>query len=141
VRVSSNGNAGIAAGRRPLAVWLVCLADGLLAAFLVATALLAVDHGYSSTQAVISGVFGLGISVAAHATWFGNRKGRIVLVVLIALLMGLFFLQSLRSFAYYIDLDYGESTYGPSLFNMAAALVWLLLNGAGLFSKRARMFF
>lgn len=131
----------IAARRRPLAVWLVCLADGLLAAFLIATALLAVDHGYSSGQAVVSGVFGLGISIAAHATWFGNRHGRIVLLVLVAVLMALFFLQSLRSFAYYIDVDYGESYYGPSLFNMTAALIWLLLNFAGLFSKRARMFF
>jgi len=127
--------------KRPLSVWILCLGNGLLAAFLIASSLVAEDRGYASWQAAISGICGLGITLSAHATWYGFRWARTVLLGLVTLFLGLVMLQSAMTIAWALDVGYQGPMVASAFTRLCVSLVWLAVNYGFLLSKRAREFF
>lgn len=127
--------------KRPLSVWVLCLGNGLLAAFLIASSLVAEERGYAPWQAAISGLSGLGIAIAAHATWFGYRLGRTVLLVLVTLFLGLIVLQSAMMIAWALDVGYQGPIVASAFTRFCLSLLWLVVNYGFLLSKRVRVFF
>lgn len=127
--------------RRPLSVWFLCLTNGLVAVFLVATAIVAELRGYTSSQAAYYGFFGLGISIAAHLTWFGYRWGRLLLLLLMTVFLGLMIVYSMWIIAWGMEHDVFSEEIRNALLRAGLSLVWLALNYILLFGKRARMFF
>ena len=128
-------------GKRPLSEWVLCLGNGLLAVFLIATSLIAEDRGFSSWQAAISGICGLGISLSAHATWFGNRRARNILLELVTLFLGLIAAQSAMLLLWALDVSYQGAIVGAAFTRLCLSLLWLVVNYVFLLSKRARVFF
>jgi len=128
-------------GKRPLSVWVLCLGNGVLAVFLIATSLIAEDRGFSSWQAAISGICGLGISLSAHASWFGNRRARNILLGLVTLFLGLIVAQSAMLLLWALDVSYQGAIVGAAFTRLCLSLFWLVANYVFLLSKRARVFF
>lgn len=127
--------------KRPASIWLVSLGNGLLAAFLIATSLLAVGRGYSVSQAVFTGIIGLGVSISAHAVWYGYRYGRIALLALITLFAGLIAVQDLRVVLWAMDVGYRGPIFDWAIVRVVLSLAWLSVNYWLLLGKRARVFF
>lgn len=138
----ANDNLVLDRAKRPLSVWLICLGNGLMAIILIATGFLAEARGYSSALAAVYGFTGLAMSVAAHATWYGNRFGRLALLVLVTLYFGNLVGYSVWAIAQAPDepLFYDDVVTG-ALLRIGLSLVWLALNYILLFQQRARMFF
>ncbi len=130
-----------AARKRPLSIWLLSLGNGLLAAFLIATSLLAVGRGFTVSQAVFSGVVGLGVSISAHAAWYGYRYGRAVLLALITLFLGLIAVQDFRILMWALDVGYHGIEVDWSIARIVLSLVWILVNYWFFLNKRARAFY
>lgn len=127
--------------KRPLSVWVLCLGNGLLAVFLIASSLIAEDRGYAPWQAAISGICGLGVTLSAHACWFGNRWARNILLVLITVFLGLIVLQSAMTLLWALEAGYQGPIAGAALTRFCLSLLWLIVNYGFLHSKRARVFF
>jgi len=127
--------------RRPLSIWILCLLNGLLAIVLVAVAVLARSRGYSGIQAIAAVVAGVGISIGAHATWYGARWGRLLLLVLLAGFLGLVIAHSVMVIAWARDTGYHGEYVTYAWIRGGASLAWLALNAIVLFGRRARMFF
>jgi len=128
-------------GKRPLSVWVLCLGNGVLAVFLIATSLVAEDRGFASWQAAISGICGLGVTLSAHATWFGNRLARTVLLAFITVFLGLVVLQSALTIIWAVDVGYQGPILSAAFTRLCLSLLWLVVNYVFLLSKRARVFF
>ena len=137
----SNDNVAALRGKRPLSVWVLCIANGLLAAFLIATSLVAEARGFSGVQAAIAGISGLGISIAAHATWFGSRIGRKVLVGLLTLFLGLLIAQSIMVIVWAAETGYHARIVDDAWTRAALSLAWLCANYVFLFGNKAKTFF
>lgn len=127
--------------RRPLSVWVLCLANGLIAIFLIATAILAEMRGYTSAQAAYYGFSGIALSIAAHTTWFGYRWGRILLLVLLTVFLSLMIAYSLWVIAWALENHVAGRLVTHALLRAGLSLAWLALNYNLLFGRRARMFF
>lgn len=130
----------IALPKRPLSVWLLTIGNYLFAAFMLAASFMAETKGFSAGQAAIPGILGLGIALSAVATWYGYRTGRLILLILLTVFLGLLIVQS----AIYIDwADKHRYPWGVNLaiFRLTGSLIWLVLNWVFLFRKRARAFF
>jgi hypothetical protein len=128
-------------GKRPLSVWVLCLGNGLLAVFLITSSLIAEERGYAPWQAAISGICGLGLTLSAHAAWFGNRLGRNLLLAIITLFLGLLVVQSAMTLFWAWNNGYQGPIAGTALTRICLSLLWLVVNYAFLLSKRARVFF
>jgi len=128
-------------GKRPLSVWVLCLGNGVLAVFLIASSLIAEERGYTPWQAAISGICGLGLTLSAHAAWFGNRLGRNLLLAIITLFLGLLLMQSLLTLLWAWQNGYQGPIAGAALTRFCLSLLWLVVNYGFLLSKRARVFF
>ncbi|GAA0562630.1 hypothetical protein [Rhizomicrobium electricum] len=128
-------------GRRPLSIWILSIGNGLLAVFMIATSILAEDRGYSGGQAAFVGVTGVLISLAAHTTWYGYRWGRLALLILLTLFLGLLIVQSAMVISWANEVGYRASSVDAAMMRAGLSLVWLALNYIFLFGKRARMFF
>ena len=137
----SNDNVAVARGKRPMSVWVLCIANGLLAVFLIATSLMAEDRGFTGVQAAIAGIAGVGISIAAHATWYGSRIGRRVLVVLLTAFLGLLAAQSVMVIVWAAETGYHARIVDAAWTRAALSLVWLCTNYVFLFDKKAKAFF
>jgi len=137
----SNDNVVAERGKRPLSVWVLCIGNGLLAAVLIATSLVAEDRGFSGVQAAIAGICGVGISIAAHATWFGNRIGRRVLVGLLTLFLGLLAAQSVMEIVWAAEIGYHGRSVNAAWTRAALSLAWLCANYLILFGHKAKAFF
>lgn len=127
------------ARKRPASVWLLWITNGLLAAFLIAASLIAQDRGFAVWQAALSGIFGLIISIAAHAMWYGNRKGRAVLLAALTVFLGLIIVQSLIMIQRADAMGFSAGT--ADLMRIALSIVWLFANYWLLLRKRVRTFF
>ena len=127
--------------KRPLSVWVLCIINGLLAAFLIASSFIAEDRGYSSGQAAFVGIAGLVISIAAHATWYGYRWGRLALLALLTVVLGLLIVQSVMYIDWADDAGFLGRTVTIAWLRAALSLAWLLANYIFLLRKPARMFF
>lgn len=128
--------------KRPLSVWFLSLANGLLAIILIATSFLAEDRGYSAGLAAVYGFTGLAMSVAAHATWYGSRLGRLILLVLITLYFGNLIGYSLWTIVAVADnLASYDGMVLAALLRIGLALIWIGLNYILLLGRRARVFF
>lgn len=127
--------------KRPLSVWGLCILDGLLAAFLIASSILAEDFGFSGGQAAIAGISGILISLAAHATWYGNRWGRLVLVIVLTLFLGLLVAQSAMVIAWSLDTGYSGPMVNGAWYYVVLLPLWLCAHYLLLFGKRAKAFF
>ena len=127
--------------KRPLSVWVLCIVNWLLAAFLIASGIIAESRGYSGGQALFVGIAGLAVSVAAHATWYGSRWGRLVLLALLTLVLGLLIVQSVMYIDWAGDVGYSGRGGNAASVRAALSLAWLLANYIVLFRKPARMFF
>lgn len=126
--------------KRPLSVWLITSGNYLFAAVMIATSFMAEAKGFTAGQAAIPGILGLGIALASVATWYGYRTGRLVLLILLTIFLGLLITQSIM----YIDwADKHRYPWGVNLaiFRLIGSLIWLALNWVFLFRKRARAFF
>ena len=137
----SNDNVAAERGTRPMSVWVLCIANGLLAAFLIAASLVAEDHGFTGVQAAIAGICGIGISIAAHATWFGSRIGRRVLVVLLTVFLGLLAAQSVMEIVWAAEINYHARSVNTAWTRAALSLAWLCANYLLLFGHKAKAFF
>lgn len=137
----SNDNVVIVRGRRPLSVWVLCILNGVLAAFLIASSIVAEDRGYSGGQAAIAGIAGVLISIAAHTTWFGYRWGRLALVLLLTLFLGLLFVQSVMLIAWANEHGYRADFVDAAFVRAGLSLAWLVVNYIFLFGRRARKFY
>jgi hypothetical protein len=137
----SNDNVVVVRGRRPLSVWLLTIGSGVLAAFMVAASIMAEDRGYTGGQAAIAGIAGVGLSIAAHATWFGSRWGRLALLVLLTLFLGLLVVQSAMVIAWANETGYRAKFVDAAFLRAGLSLVWLALNYIFLLGRRARVFF
>ena len=137
----ANDNVVMLRGKRPLSVWVAGIANGILAAFLIGTSLKAEAAGYSGGQAAIVGIAGLAIAVAAHATWYGYRTGRLVLLVMLTLILGLLLVQSLMTIAWANETGYQGRYVDAAALRALFSLAWLALNYIFVFRKNARSFF
>ncbi len=136
----SNDNV-VGVGKRPLSVWILCIINWLLAAFLIASGFVAVSRGYSVAQAAFVGIAGLVISIAAHATWYGSRWGRLALLALLTVFLGLLIAQSVMYIDWADDVGYSGRGVNAAILRAALSLAWLVLNYIFLFRKPARTFF
>jgi hypothetical protein len=127
--------------KRPLSIWVLCIINGLLAAFLIASCIIAESRGYSGWQAAFVGIAGLLISIAAHATWYGFRWGRSALLTLLTVVLGLLIVQSVMYIDWAADAGFLGRAVTAAWFRTGLSLAWLALNFIFLFRKRARMFF
>jgi hypothetical protein len=127
--------------QRPTSVWLLSISNGVLAAFLIASSLLAEDRGFSAGQAAFTGITGLGVSISAHATWYGYRYGRIVLLALLTLFLGLVFVHSAQTINWAVETQYRGSIFHWAVARAVLSIAWLFVNYWFLLGKRARMFF
>lgn len=125
--------------KRPLSVWILWIGNGLLAVFLVAASLIAEDRGFKGWQAAISGIAGLVISIAAHAMWYGNRRGRNILLGALTVFLGLIIVQSLMMVQRADAVGYGADR--ADMFRIVLSSVWIFVNYWFLLNKRARVFF
>lgn len=126
---------------RPTSVWLLTICNGVLAAFLIASSLIAEDRGFSAGQAAFTGIVGLGVSISAHATWYGYRYGRIVLLALLTVFLGLVIAHSATTINWAVQTQYRGSVFHWAVARAILSIVWLFVNYWFLFDKRARMFF
>lgn len=126
---------------RPLWVWVLCLGNGLFAAFLIGASLIAEDRGYAPWSAMISGLCGFGLSLSAHAAWFGYKLGRDILLGLLSLFLGLIIFQSVQTLLWAAE----TGTEGPlprwAFTRLCLSLLWLAINYYGLLGSRMRTFF
>ncbi len=127
--------------KRPLAVWVLCFGNGLLAAFLIASSLIAEDRGYAPWQAAISGLCGLGLTLSAHAAWFGYRLGRNGLLAIVTVFLGLVVLQSAMTLLWAWDNGYQGPLAGAAFTRFCLSLLWLIVNYGFFLNSRARVFF
>jgi len=138
--MSTEQVASIPSSKRPLSIWVLSIANGLLAIFLIATSLNAADAGYTMGQAVFSGIIGLGISITAHMTWFGKRYGRNLLLAFLTIFLGLLFVQSIRTIAWGIDVGYDGPYVSRAVSWAVFSFLWLAVNYWLLFRRRVRDF-
>jgi hypothetical protein len=127
--------------KRPLSIWVLAIANGLLAIVLIGASLTASHFGYTTGQAVFMGIVGLGVSVSAHMTWFGKRYGRNLLIGLLTVFLGLLLVQSIRTIAWAIDVDYEGVLLSQSVAWAVFSVLWLAVNYWLLFGRRARAFY
>jgi hypothetical protein len=127
--------------KRPRSVWVLAVANGLLAVFMIASSLMAEDRGFTSSQAAFNGIVGLAISISAHATWFGYRYGRNLLLALITVYLGLLCIQSVQTVAWAIDMGYGGSLLSWAVARTLLSILWLAVNYWFLLGKQARAFY
>ena len=127
--------------KRPRSVWVLAVANGLLAIFMIASSLMAESRGFTSSQAAFNGIVGLAISICAHATWFGYRYGRNLLLALITAYLGLLCIQSVQTIAWAIDTGYGGSILSWAVARAVLSFLWLVVNYWFLLGKRARAFY
>jgi hypothetical protein len=137
----SNHNVVVVRGRRPLSVWVLSISNGLLAVFMIATSIVAEDRGYTSGQAAFVGVTGVLISIAAHTTWYGYRWGRLALLVLLTLFLGLLVVQSAMVVAWANEIGLRTPLVDVAIVRAGLSLVWLALNYIFLLGRQARVFF
>ena len=127
--------------KRPLSVWVLCIINGLLAAFLIASGIIAGSRGYSVGQAAFVGIAGHAISIAAHATWYGYSWGRLALLALLTVVLGLLIVQSLMYIDWADEAGFLGRAVTTAWIRAALSLAWLLANYIFLLRKPARMFF
>lgn len=127
--------------KRPVSIWVLCIVNALLAAWLVAAAIRSEQFGFSSGQAAIEGFAGIFIAIATHATWFGNRKGRLALLILLTGFLGLLIVQSLRVIQWSVQTGYYAPFVGMAVLYTGLSLTWLCANYLLLNSKQAKAFF
>lgn len=126
---------------RPLSVWILCLINGAVAVVLIATAILSQMRGWPVATAAFYGGIGLALGLAAHTTWFGYRWGRLALLALLTVLIGLMAFYSIWVIGWSLDNNYTGDAYATAWLRLIAALAWLAANYIFLFRKPARMFF
>jgi hypothetical protein len=126
---------------RPTSVWLLTISNGVLAAFLIASSLIAEDRGFTAGQAALSGIVGLGVSISAHATWYGYRYGRIVLLALLTFFLGLVIVHSGQTINWAVETQSRGSFFQWAVARALLSTAWLFVNYWFLLGKRARMFF
>lgn len=129
------------ARERPAPFWLLTISNGVLAAFLIASSLIAEDRGFTAGQAALTGIVGLGVSVSAHATWYGYRYGRIALLVLLTFFLGLVLVHSVQTINWAVENQYRGSIFDWAVARAVLSIVWLFVNYWFLLGKRARVFF
>ena len=139
--MSTEQTASLPVRKRPLSIWLLCIANGLLAIMLIGTSLTAERFGYTLGQAIFAGVIGLGISISAHLTWYGKRYGRNVLLALLTAFFGLLLAQSAMTIAWAIEVDYEGLYLTRAIAWGVFSVVWLAVNYWFLFGRRARAFY
>ena len=127
--------------KRPLSVWVLTVLNGLFAIVLIAVGFIAQSRGYSAGQAAFNGLFGLAISLAAHATWYGYRWGRLALLVLLTVFLGQLIVWSVMVINWSEDTGYRGPIVDQAMMRAFGSIIWLGANWLLLFGKRARMFF
>ncbi len=130
-----------AQAKRPLSVWGLAIVNWILGAFLVAVSFKAEDLGYAAGQAALSGVFGLAISLAALASWYGYRWGRLVLLLLLTIYLVQIIAWSVMVINWSEETGYRGPISEHAVMRGIGSVVWLALNWILLFGKRARAFF
>lgn len=138
--MSTEQTAVILPRKRPLSLWVLPIANGLLAVLMIAASFTATDAGYTTGQAVFTGLVGLGISISAHLTWFGRRYGRNLLLALLTLFLGLLLIQSVRTVAWAVDVGYEGALFSRAVAWAVFSVIWLAVNYWLLLSRRARTF-
>lgn len=126
--------------KRPRSVWVLTITNGLIAAFMIAASIIAERRGFSPGQAAFSGLIGLGVTIAAHATWYGYRTGRLVLLILLTAYLGLLVVQSFSYVAWAETYGYRPGV-NLAILRGLGSLAWLAANWLLLFGKKARVFF
>jgi hypothetical protein len=126
--------------KRPVSVWILIVLNWILGAFLIAAAFKAADLGYSAGQAAVSAVFGLGISLAAHLTWFGYRWGRLALLVLLTIFLGQIIVWSIMVINWSEQTGYRGPISDLAMMRAVGSVVWLAVNWIVLYGKRVRAF-
>lgn len=127
--------------KRPLSVWVLCILNGVLAVALIGTGIKAASFGFSSGQAVIAAIAGIVISIGAHATWFGNRLGRLVLLAALTLFLGAIVVQSAMVVAWSFETAYRGPLVTAAWMYIGLSLAWLCVNYLFLYGRRAKTFF
>jgi hypothetical protein len=127
--------------KRPVSIWVLWIGNGLLAAFLIAASIVAEDRGYTGGGAAVSGLFGIAISIAAHAMWYGNRWGRIALLAILTVYLVMLVFQSLAIIGHAGEPGYGGQIAERAPLRLILSIVWLSVNYWFLLRKRARVFF
>ena len=127
--------------KRPLSISVLWIGNALLAAFLIAASLIAEYRGFTGGQAAIAGLFGLAISIAAHVMWYGNRWGRLALLLLLSIFLGLVVIHSVMMINWADETGYSGSLADWAVARLVLSIVWLSVNYWFLLRKRARMFF
>jgi hypothetical protein len=139
--MSTEQTVRIPSSKRPLSIWFLSIANGLLAILMIAKSFTATDIGFTTGQAVFIGVVGLGLSISAHMTWFGKRYGRNLLLALLTLFLGLLLAQSVRTIAWAVDVNYQGAILSYAISWAVFSVVWLAVNYWLLFGRRARDFY
>jgi hypothetical protein len=127
--------------KRPLSVWVLTILNGVLAAFMIAASFIAENFGYSGGQAALSAVFGLAISISAHATWYGYRWGRLALLLTLTIFLGQLIVWSVMVINWSEETGYRGPLSDSAMPRVVGSLIWLALNWILLFGKKSRAFF
>jgi|WetSurMetagenome_2_1015567.scaffolds.fasta_scaffold682004_2 hypothetical protein len=127
--------------RRPLSVWVLTIANVLIAIVLIAASFKGEDWGFPTAQVAFWGLLGIGISISAHMAWYGSRLGRNLLLILSTVYLAVLLYSGLRTIAW-------VNTWSGDAHVMARAVLWvgfailmLAANFTFLLGKRAREFF
>lgn len=139
--MSTEPAAAVPSRKRPLSIWVLTVANGLLAIVLIATSIVAANAGFSKGQVLLPGVIGVGISIAAHLTWFGKRYGRNLLLGLLTLILGLMLIDSVRAIGWALEANYTGTYLTHAVIRGVFCLLWLIINYWVLYVRRARAYF
>jgi hypothetical protein len=81
------------------------------------------------------------MSIAAHATWFGNRIGRKVLIALLTVFLGLLIAQSVMVIVWAVETGYHSRLVDAAWTRASLSVGWLCINYLLLFGNKAKAFF
>jgi hypothetical protein len=123
--------------KRPLSVWIVCLANGILAVFVIGSTIKLRGHGYPGGMIANGMLSAIAITLAAHATWYGYRYGRLALLGILTWYLGLVVVQSVMTIAGAAPV----TSVTADWLRIGISLIWLGANAAVLYSPKARAFF
>jgi hypothetical protein len=126
---------------RPLSVWVLTVLNVLIAIVLIAASFKGEDWGFPRAQVAFWGLLGIAISIAAHMTWFGSRRGRNLLLGFSTIYLGVLLFQGLQTIAWVNTWSGDEHIMTRAIGWVAFAVICLVANYRFLLGKRARAFF
>lgn len=128
--------------RRPLGVWVMTVFDSLVAGVSLLTAVFKGWEYVPDGFIVLWTILGLGICISAHVAWYGNRKGRNMLLILMTVYLGLMLVGNVRYIGWALGGDLDEEWYLGQVYLALGAIVWLVANyWLLLLGRRAKAFY